>query len=76
MLYSESSELTSLSKHWWFHFGKALSEVVMPEDFYKVGPIDGRKLDDVGFNAMARFWNLAGRMRSGSNHALAVQPFL
>jgi hypothetical protein len=54
MLYSDASELTKLSKHWWFHFGKALSEVVMPEDFYKVGPVDDRKLDDVGFNAMAR----------------------
>jgi len=54
MLYSDPSELTKLSKHWWFHFGKALLEVAMPDDFYRVGAPDNRKLDEVGYNAKAR----------------------
>ena len=27
-----------LGTHWWFHFGSALLEVVMPAKFYQVGP--------------------------------------
>jgi hypothetical protein len=53
MGYSDASELAKLSKHWWFHLGKPLSEVVMPEDFYKVGPAENRMFDDIGFNALA-----------------------
>src|SRR5205823_170003 len=54
--YSDASELRKLSKHWWFHFGKALSEVIMPDDFYRIGPPGDRKLDGVGLNAMAHDW--------------------
>jgi hypothetical protein len=45
-----------LGARWWFHFGKALSEVIMPEDFYKVGPADKRQLDDIGLRALEHDW--------------------
>ena len=54
--YSDPSDLKKLSKRWWFHFGKALCEVIMPEDFYKVGPLDDRHFDDVGIRALERDW--------------------
>ena len=37
-----------LGTHWWFRFGKALCEVIMPEDFYKLGPPTNRQFDDIG----------------------------
>lgn len=46
----------SLGLHWWFHFGKALCEVIMPEEFYKVGPPENRHFDDLGRNALGRDW--------------------
>ena len=45
-----------LGTHWWFHFGKALCEVIMPEDFYKVGPAANRQFDDFGLLALERDW--------------------
>jgi hypothetical protein len=45
-----------LGSRWWFHFGKALCEVIMPEDFYKVGPLADRQLDAVGLRALERDW--------------------
>ena len=54
--YSDPSELKKLSKHWWFHFGKALLEVIMPADFYKVGPSDDRHFDDLGQRAFEHDW--------------------
>ena len=45
-----------LGTHWWFHFGKALCEVIMPEDFYKVGPPTNRQFDDIGLRALERDW--------------------
>jgi len=54
--YSDPSELKKLSKHWWFHFGKALCEVIMPQDFYKVGPPNDRHLDELGLHVLARDW--------------------
>jgi hypothetical protein len=46
----------SLGPRWWFHFGEALCEVIMPADFYKVGPVYDRRFDDLGLNALARDW--------------------
>ena len=46
----------SLGPHWWFHFGQALGEVVMPADFYKVGPPDDRRFDDLGLRALEHDW--------------------
>ena len=54
--YSDPSELKKLSPHWWFHFGKTLLEVIMPEDFYKVGPSDDRRFDDLGLRAFEHDW--------------------
>jgi hypothetical protein len=45
-----------LGSRWWFHFGKALCEVIMPEDFYKVGPPEDRQFDSVGLRAIERDW--------------------
>ena len=45
-----------MQARWWFHFGKALSEVIMSEDFYKVGSAEKRQLDDVGLRALERDW--------------------
>jgi hypothetical protein len=46
----------SLGPRWWFHFGKALCEVIMPEDFYKVGPPDDRHFDELGLRALESDW--------------------
>lgn len=43
-----------LGAHWWFHFGEALCEVIMPSDFYKVGPEDDLRWDSLGLDAYAR----------------------
>jgi hypothetical protein len=42
-----------LGKHWWFHFGRALCEVIMPPDFYMVGSEDDRQWDSLGLRAFA-----------------------
>src|SRR5439155_470855 len=42
----------SLGPHWWFYFGKGLCEVIMPVDFYKVGPPNDRRFDDLGLRAL------------------------
>lgn len=54
MLYADPRELTKLSKHWWFHFGRSLAEVAMPDDFYNVGPAESRYIDDIGLKAIVR----------------------
>src|SRR5205823_5229548 len=54
------SDLKALSPHWWFHFGKRLSEVVMPHDFYKVGPPECRVFDGVGLRAVVADWPFSG----------------
>ena len=54
--YDDPSELKKLSAHWWFHFGKALCEVIMPDDFYKVGPPGNRQFDDLGLRALQADW--------------------
>ncbi|PYJ17612.1 MAG: hypothetical protein DME96_05445 [Verrucomicrobia bacterium] len=46
----------ALGARWWFHFGRALCEVIMPEDFYKVGPRANRHFDDLGLRALERDW--------------------
>jgi hypothetical protein len=43
-----------LGPHWWFNFGRALCEVIMPQDFYKVGSEGNLYWDTVGLNAYAR----------------------
>lgn len=45
-----------LGRHWWFHFGTALSEVILPADFYKVGDVREKRWDSLGWNACARDW--------------------
>ena len=45
-----------LGQRWWFHFGKALCEVIMPEDFYKMGPPNDRRFDEVGLRALQHDW--------------------
>lgn len=45
-----------LGVHWWFHFGQALSEVVMPPEFYQIGTPGNRRWDDIGLKANARDW--------------------
>jgi hypothetical protein len=62
--YSDASELRKLSPHWWFHFGKSLCEVVMPADFYKIGSLDCRYLDDVGLRAIENDWLAWGELPS------------
>jgi hypothetical protein len=52
----ETHLATALGKHWWFHFGQALCEVVMPENFYKVGPAENRQLDELGLRALEHDW--------------------
>jgi hypothetical protein len=52
----ESLLARMLGSRWWFHFGKALCEVIMPEDFYRVGPLANRQLDALGLRALARDW--------------------
>ena len=37
-------------------FGAALSEVIIPPDFYQVGPAESRRWDDIGLRACARDW--------------------
>ena len=51
---SELSQL--LGVHWWFHFGAALLEVIMPVEFYQVGPSGRLRWDEIGFRACARDW--------------------
>lgn len=52
-----ASELPQvLGVHWWFHFGKALCEVIMPPEFYMVGPRGEMAWDDIGLRALARDW--------------------
>jgi len=45
-----------LGVHWWFHFGAALCEVIMPVEFYMVGPSGNMVWDDIGLKALARDW--------------------
>jgi hypothetical protein len=52
----ETAISSSLGQRWWFHFGKALCEVIMPADFYKVGPPANRHFDDVGLRALEKDW--------------------
>ncbi len=45
-----------LGAHWWFYFGPALREVVMPAEFYQVGSAGNLKWDEIGLKAWARDW--------------------
>ncbi len=45
-----------LGPHWWFHYGAALAEVILPDEFYKIGPAGAERWDDLGLNACARDW--------------------
>ncbi len=60
--YETEAELKLLSPHWWFHFGEALQDVIMPEDYYKVGP------------AGARYFDLLGLREWQSNWGYSTQP--
>jgi hypothetical protein len=53
-LSDETRLAAALGPHWWFHFSKSLSEVVMPVDFYKVGTPDNRVFDQLGL----RIWRM------------------
>ena len=43
-----------LGPHWWFHFGAALCEVIMPSHVYMVGPPHDLCWDNLGLSAYAR----------------------
>jgi hypothetical protein len=45
-----------LGAHWWFHFGPALLDVVMPAEFYQVGPPENRRWDEIGLRAWVHDW--------------------
>ena len=50
----DANELKRALPHWWFHLGKALSDVIMPVEYYKVeqnGVID---FDEIGLNEYVR----------------------
>jgi hypothetical protein len=52
---SDGAQLAQrLGPHWWFHFGAPLCEVIMPIGFYKIGPKDDLRWDDIGLNAHIR----------------------
>jgi len=44
----------ALGPSWWFHIGKTLSEVIMPDDFYKIGPPGNRQFDKLGMDSLSR----------------------
>jgi hypothetical protein len=52
----ETKLAKALGPRWWFHFGRTLCEVVMPEDFYKIGSSTNRQFDDVGLRVLQRDW--------------------
>ena len=73
-----------LGTRWWFHFGKALCEVIMSEDFYKVGPPADRQFDSLGLKALERDWavwatepseDLIQRSQFNLFHDIGVQLF-
>lgn len=44
---------TMFGKHWWFHLGPTLLEVILPDEYYKV-PKDGELVwDDLGFKVFS-----------------------
>jgi hypothetical protein len=45
-----------LGVHWWFHFGEALRDVIMPQESYMVGARKKMVWDDIGLRALARDW--------------------
>ncbi len=45
-----------LGPHWWFFFGAALAEVILPDEYYKVGAPRETRWDDLGLSACARDW--------------------
>ena len=46
------SFLVVFGPHWWHHFGAALSDVVMPIEYYQLLQVDGQLgWDDLGFKA-------------------------
>jgi hypothetical protein len=51
----------TLGAHWWFYFGAALREVVMPAEFYQVGSPGSLKWDEIGLKAYARDWGRVAR---------------
>ena len=57
-LSDETRLAAALGPHWWFHFSKSLSEVVLPVDFYKVGTPDNRVFDQLGL----RIWRIEPRV--------------
>jgi hypothetical protein len=54
---SDAAQLSqSLGPHWWFHVGRALCEVIMPDEFYQVGRAGVLRWDQIGLRARARNW--------------------
>jgi hypothetical protein len=56
---------------WWFHLGDSLSQVIMPEDFYKVGPSNDRQFDPIGWKAWQS--DSSGRDRESADLMLRSQ---
>jgi hypothetical protein len=51
----ETHIAAALGPHWWFHFSKSLSEVILPRDFYRIGSADSRYFDELGLKE----WRMA-----------------
>jgi hypothetical protein len=53
---SETELAKMLGPHWWFHHGEVVREMIMPLDYYMVGPVGNRRLDEIGRRALSRDW--------------------
>jgi len=56
-LHDETCLSKALGSRWWLHVGDGLDQVIMPSDFYKVGPADNRVWDTIGLKAWHADWS-------------------
>jgi len=62
----ETCLASALGPRWWFHIGEALSQVIMPIDFYRVGSSGGRDFDQIGMRQWIADWmGFAGEQPAG-----------
>lgn len=54
--YNSPAEIGNITPHWWFHFGRVLSDVILPLEYYAVQTKDGLHWDEVGLAALQRDW--------------------
>jgi hypothetical protein len=55
-LQDETCLSKALGSRWWLHAGDGLDQVIMPPDFYQVGPANNRVWDTVGLRAWQTNW--------------------